>query len=160
MALDDSTILITGGCGQIGLAITQYLQSHHPSAKIHVLDLSAPKVPISGVTYHTGNVTDATRISSLFAVIEPEVVFHTAGLIPSVAEKLGLNTEQNFTEVNVEGTRNVLDAAKKSKLKAFVFTSSADVVKGDSWQDLRGVNEEMPMPEKFDSVYGKSKVGL
>jgi sterol-4alpha-carboxylate 3-dehydrogenase (decarboxylating) len=52
----------------------------------------------------------------------------------------------------------VLEEAKKAGVKAFVYTSSADVVKGNSWQDLKGVDEEMPIPEVFDSSYGKSKV--
>jgi sterol-4alpha-carboxylate 3-dehydrogenase (decarboxylating) len=81
------------------------------------------------VTYHTGNITTASRISSLFSLVKPEVVLHAAGLIPSIAERLGLNMEKDFTEVNVEGTRNLLEASKGGGVKAFVFTGSADVVK-------------------------------
>jgi sterol-4alpha-carboxylate 3-dehydrogenase (decarboxylating) len=158
MALDNLTVLITGGCGQIGVAITEYLQSHHPSTNIHILDISAPITPLPGVTYHTGSITDASIISSQFSLIKPEVVFHTAGLIPSIAARLGLNTEKDFMNVNLEGTRLVLEEAKKTRVKSFVHTSSADVVKGNSWQDLKGVSEEMPIPEEFDSPYGKSKV--
>jgi sterol-4alpha-carboxylate 3-dehydrogenase (decarboxylating) len=55
----------------------------------------------------------------------------------------------------LEGTRIVLEEAKKAGAKAFVYTSSADVMKGNSWQDLRGVDEEMPIPEVFDNPYGK-----
>jgi len=62
--------------------------------------------------------------------------------------------------VNLEGTRIVLEEAKRIGVKAFVYTSSADVVKKDSWQDLKGVNEDMPIPEVFDSAYGKSKVKI
>jgi nucleoside-diphosphate-sugar epimerase len=160
MALENTTILITGGCGQVGLAITQYLQTHHLTAKLYVLDLSSPAIPSPNVTYHIGSITDASTVSSIFTLIKPQVVFHTAGLIPSIAERLGLNTEKNFREVNVEGTMIVLEKAREVGVKAFVYTSSADVVKGDSWQDLRGVDEEMAVPEKFDSAYGKSKVGF
>jgi sterol-4alpha-carboxylate 3-dehydrogenase (decarboxylating) len=158
MPLEGSTVLITGGCGQVGLAITEYLQSHHPTAKIHILDLSPPSTLSPKVTYHTGSITDASTVSSLFTLIKPEVVFHTAGLIPSIAARLGLDTEKDFNEVNVEGTRIILEEAKRNAVKAFVYTSSADVVKGDSWQNLKGVDEEMPIPEVFDSAYGKSKV--
>ncbi len=61
-------------------------------------------------------------------------------------------------EVNLEGTRSVLEQAKTVGVKAFVYTSSADVVNGNSWQDLKGANEDMPIPKEFDSAYGKSKV--
>lgn len=158
MSFENKTVLITGGCGQVGLAITQYLQSHHPTAQIHILDLSPPSTPLSTVTYHTGSITDIATISSKFSTTRPEIVFHTAGLIPSIAARLGLNTEKDFMNVNLEGTRTVLEEAKKAGVKAFVYTSSADVVKGNSWQDLKGVDEEMPIPEVFDSSYGKSKV--
>jgi sterol-4alpha-carboxylate 3-dehydrogenase (decarboxylating) len=158
MSLDNGIVLITGGCGQVGFAITEYLQSRHPTTKIHILDLSSPSALSQTVTFHTGSITDASTISSLFNLIRPEIVFHTAGLIPSIAARLGLNTEKDFLEVNLEGTRIVLEEAKKVGVKAFVYTSSADVVKGNSWQDLKGVDEDMPIPEVFDSAYGKSKV--
>ena len=160
MSLDNRIVLITGGCGQVGFAITEYLQSRHPTSKIHILDLSPPSALSQTVTFHTGSITDASTVSSLFSLIKPEIVFHTAGLIPSIAARLGLNTEKDFLEVNLEGTRIVLEEAKKVGVKAFVYTSSADVVKKDSWQDLKGVNEDMPIPEVFDSAYGKSKVKI
>jgi sterol-4alpha-carboxylate 3-dehydrogenase (decarboxylating) len=159
MALDNKIVLITGGCGQVGLAITQYLHTHYPTTNIHILDLSPPSIPSLTITYHTGSITDASTISTKFATIRPEIVFHTAGLIPSIAARLGLDTEKDFMNVNLEGTRIVLDEARKAGVKAFVYTSSADVVKGNSWQDLKGVDEEVPIPEVFDSSYGKSKVG-
>jgi hypothetical protein len=160
MSLDSRIVLITGGCGQVGLAITGYLQSHHPTTKIHILDLTPPSALLQTITYHTGSITNVSTISSLFSLITPEVVFHTAGLIPSIAARLGLNTEKNFMEVNLEGTRIVLEEAKKAGVKAFIHTSSADVVKGNSWQDLKGVDEEMPIPDVFDSAYGRSKVKI
>lgn len=97
-------------------------------------------------------------MSSLFTSIKPDIVFHTAGLIPSIAARLGMDTEKDFMHVNLEGTRIVLEEARKAGVKAFVYTSSADVVKGNSWQDLKGVNEETEIPEVFDSAYGRSKV--
>jgi sterol-4alpha-carboxylate 3-dehydrogenase (decarboxylating) len=56
-------------------------------------------------------------------------------------ERLELNREEDFMEVNVEGSRTVLEKAREVGVKAFVYTSSADVVKGSSWQDLVNVNE-------------------
>jgi sterol-4alpha-carboxylate 3-dehydrogenase (decarboxylating) len=160
MAIENLTALITGGCGQIGLAITEYLQSHHPGTKIHILDISTPIKPSPGVIYHTGSITDASVTSSKFSLVKPEIMFHTAGLIPSIAARLGMDKEKDFMNVNLEGTRIVLEEAKKAGVKAFVYTSSADVMKGNSWQDLRGVDEEMPIPEVFDNPYGKSKVNI
>jgi len=158
MAIENLTALITGGSGQIGLAITEYLQSHHPSTKIHILDISTPIKPSPGIIYHIGSIADASAISSQFSLVKPEIVFHTAGLIPSIAARLGMDKEKDFMNINLEGTRIILEEAKEAGVKAFVYTSSADRMKGNSWQDLRGVDEEMPIPEVFDNPYGKSKV--
>lgn len=163
MSLDSSTVLITGGLGQIGTAIIKYLQSKHPAAIIHVLDLELPPADspqsIANVLYHSGNVTDETTVHKVLESVKPNVVFHTAGLIPQIALRLGRDNEESYMEVNVEGTRVVLEESQKvGSVKAFVYTSSADVVKGLSWLDLDGVNEETLIPKKFDSPYPKSKV--
>ncbi|KAK9327169.1 glycoside hydrolase superfamily [Lipomyces starkeyi] len=49
------------------------------------------------------------------------------------------NEKIYYSAVNVQGTRNVLDAETAvGSVKALDFTSSSDVLKGDSWQDLMG----------------------
>ena len=176
MSLDNAKILITGGIGQIGIAILQRLQSHHPTAQLFVLDLSVPDstdpryLPL--VTYHAGSITDRELVRTLIQDIKPQVVFHTAGLIPQIATRLGKNTLKDFLEVNLEGTRVVVEEAKRlgsgenrgegegggKGVEAFVLTSSADVVKGTSWLDLDGVGEDTPVPVQFDGWYAESKV--
>lgn len=34
------------------------------------------------------------------------------------------------------------------------------MVKGDSWHGLLGVSEKMPLLERYDTAFGKSKVEL
>jgi sterol-4alpha-carboxylate 3-dehydrogenase (decarboxylating) len=164
MSLDNASILITGGCGQIGLALITHLQTHHPTASLAVLDLAtpAPAAPcfIDNVTYFAGTLTDNAFVAEVFAAVKPLVVFHTAGMIPSVAKRLKMDTREGYAAVNVQGTRNVLEAAAAGSVRAFVFTSSCDVVKGDSWRDLVNVNESMPIPKVFDDPYAESKVIL
>ncbi|KAK9344035.1 hypothetical protein V1522DRAFT_411648 [Lipomyces starkeyi] len=162
MALDGTSIIVTGGCGQVGIAVVKHLQHKYPTATIAVLDLEKPLAGdarfIEKVTYYVGNVTDEAILKETFEAVKPLVVFHTAGLIPQIAKRLNMHTEKDFTAVNVQGTRNVLDAATAvGSVKALVFTSSSDVVKGDSWQDLAGVNESIEIPKVFDDPYAKSK---
>lgn len=162
MSLDGKTILVTGGSGQIGIAILQDLQSHHSTATLHSLDLSIPATTdarhISAVHYHAGSITDREVVNSLLGDVTPEVVFHTAGLIPQIAARLGKNTLRDYLEVNFEGTKIVLQESKANGVRAFVLTSSADVVKGNSWDDLDGVDESFPVPKTFDGWYAESKV--
>jgi sterol-4alpha-carboxylate 3-dehydrogenase (decarboxylating) len=163
MSLNNTTILITGGLGQIGLAILHALQKRYPTAHLHVLDLQIPGIEdvryLEGVKYHKGDIVNRDAVGGLMAEIKPGVIFHTAGLIPQIAARLGLDTREGYMGVNVEGTRILLDeAGMVGSVRCFVFMSSADVVKGNSWQDLKGVGEDMPIPGVFDGWYAESKV--
>ncbi|KAL3423172.1 sterol-4-alpha-carboxylate 3-dehydrogenase [Phlyctema vagabunda] len=160
MALDHASILVTGGCGQIGMAITDALRMHYPTVQVHSFDLYSPSMAHedAGVTYHLGDITSRDSVIRLLRETQPKVIFHTAGLLPSVAEKTGKNTEQAFESVNVEGTRILLEEAKRLNCtRAFILTSSSDVVKATSWAQLRGVDEDFPVPDRFDAFYAKSK---
>jgi sterol-4alpha-carboxylate 3-dehydrogenase (decarboxylating) len=112
MALDGATILVTGGCGQVGMAIVEYLRAHYPDATIAVLDLSKLGLGhgsfINNVTYFSGDITDEARMREVVETVKPLVIFHTAGLIPSVAKRLNMNSESGYTKINVEGTRHIL----------------------------------------------------
>jgi len=79
-----------------------------------------------------------------------DVVFHLAGMVhtvPGTEEE-----EQEFYRVNVEGTRNLLDAAKKNRVKKVIFYSTVGVYGKDA--DFHG--DEL-FPCKPGSVYAKSK---
>jgi NADH dehydrogenase len=63
-----------------------------------------------------GDITDAKAVDK--AVEGAEIVVHLAALVNSADRK-------KFQEVNVDGTKNLLDASKKYGVKRFVFFSSA-----------------------------------
>jgi sterol-4alpha-carboxylate 3-dehydrogenase (decarboxylating) len=154
-------VVITGGSGCLGIAIVQCLQARLPHALVCVLDVSTPFVDGSGVSdvdYHQVDVCDATAISNIITQIQPRVVIHTAGLIPSAAKRLGVG-DVRLRKVNVEGTQNVLNAARSAaSVVAFVHTSSCDVIKDDSWRDLSNANESITPPQKFNDAYAETKV--
>lgn len=74
-----------------------------------------------------------------------EVIVHYAACIDS--------KDKSIFEVNVRGTENLLKAAVKSKVKKFIFISSADVY---------GLNPMVPVKENSkicpQSKYAKSKI--
>lgn len=176
---DDTTnnslkIIITGGAGCIGFAIVKALLEHHPNASIHVLDIAIP--PLQDVNssfsqftqqkdrihYHEVDITNTNTLFSLFGTIKPKAVFHTASVIPSAARKQRL-TKNRLWEVNVKGTKNVLDAAQQvGTVEALVYTSSCDVVKPNSWMDFVNASEKetehLLKAKKWDSEYPKTKV--
>lgn len=88
-------------------------------------------------TYFTGGVTNEASVREVLEAVKPLVVFHTPGLILQIAKRLNMNSEKGYTTINVQGTRNILNAATAvGSVKAFVLTSSCDVVKviaGKTW---------------------------
>lgn len=166
---DPLTVIITGGTGCVGFAVTKALLQHaSTTTKIHILDISIPSTSdknfISKVTkYHQVDITDATAITALFENIKPNVVIHTASIIPSAARKRRVS-DTRLWDVNVNGTKTVLDAAEKVAVEAFVYTSSCDVVKPDSWMDFVNATESetahLMDAKKWDGEYPRTKVSF
>jgi UDP-glucose 4-epimerase len=115
-------ILVTGGAGFVGSAVTRRLVD--AGARVTVLDDlftgKADAVP-TGAQLVEGSVTDAQLVSDLVA--DHSLVLHLAArnIIASTANPL-----DDFA-TNIGGTLNVLLAAKASKVDRVVYSSSASV---------------------------------
>lgn len=101
---------------------------------IRILDLSQPnrKTMDRGVAYVKTNITDEASVSSAFnqqwpltVVHLPMTVFHTAALIRP-ADRLAMFLPL-CRNVNVGGTQNVVNAAKKAGASCLIATSSGSV---------------------------------
>ncbi|CAI0469598.1 unnamed protein product [Linum tenue] len=79
-----------------------------------------------------------------------EVVFHMA------APHSGINNYQLHYSVNVEGTKNVIDACVELKVKILIFTSSASVV-FDGIHPIFNGDEALPYPPKPLDSYSATK---
>ncbi|GKV03714.1 hypothetical protein SLEP1_g15971 [Rubroshorea leprosula] len=79
-----------------------------------------------------------------------EVVFHMA------APNSSINNFQLHHSVNVEGTKNVIDACVELKVKRLIYTSSASVV-FDGIHGIFNGNESLPYPEKHIDSYSTTK---
>ncbi|NNF54391.1 MAG: polysaccharide biosynthesis protein [Acidimicrobiales bacterium] len=124
-------VLVTGAGGSIGSELCRQLFNLAP-ARLIMLDrdesaLHAVQLSIEGKALLdtpdlvVADIRDRERIDEIFQMNRPEVVFHTAAL-----KHLTL-LEQHPTEgvkTNVEGTRNLLDAAERSGVERFVNVST------------------------------------
>ncbi|KAJ8059530.1 hypothetical protein OCU04_011188 [Sclerotinia nivalis] len=120
-----NTVLIVGGSGALGhRLVTELLSLQTPPQNIYVFDLRTQQNRISTVHYHDVDISDKEQVYAALEALNPvpEVVFHTA------SPPFGLLDLDLYLRVNVEGTRNLLEAAKKFGIKAFVYTSSASVI--------------------------------
>ncbi len=147
-----STYLVTGAAGFIGSHIAEKLVSDGHT--VRVLDnLSTGKrenlrVLGDAVTFIEGDIRDTAVVDD--AVGGADYVIHQAALA-SVPRSIEDPTSTN--EVNVQGTLNLLESARKASVKRFVYASSSSVY-GDS-EVLPKTEDMLPEPK---SPYAVSKL--
>ncbi len=120
-----SKSIITGGAGFIGSNLTDHLV--RIGHKVVVLDnfVSGKK---SNISHHSKkkvkivkiDISDSEKLSKYFK--GADYVFHLAALaqiIPSI------KNPKKYFKNNVNGTLNVLEAAKKEKIKKFIYAASS-----------------------------------
>jgi len=119
-------VLVTGGCGFIGSHLVEKLVSL--GARVTILDnlstgtLGNISTVRDSVSLINASVTDLAACCD--AAKNQKLIFHLAALI-SVADSVENPTLCHH--VNVDGTFNMLEAARKAGIKRFVFSSSAAV---------------------------------
>lgn len=114
-------ILVTGTSGLVGNLIARRLafEGHQVRAMSRT---PAGAAHVQGVVTKI-EIADLTVPSTLMNVADGiETVVHCAGLIGS-----GRSDESEYFRINTEGTRAIIEAAKASGVKRFVFMSTAGV---------------------------------
>jgi UDP-glucose 4-epimerase len=150
MTLDDQHVLVTGGAGFIGSHVTRALLEN--GADVSVVDnffAGEPGYIPDEVTRHEVD-TRSDECAAVIVETAPNVVVHLAALhyIPYCND----NPEEAF-EVNVMGTRNLLEAAREvDGLERVVYASSAAV-----YPPRDDPHAETDQPGPTD-IYGRSKL--
>ncbi len=129
------TAFVTGGAGFLGLNLVEQLLS--AGWEVVVFDSAAPDaVPLQkrGVSLVQGDITDPASCERAVPA-GVDAIFHLAG--DTSHWKPG---DGRQTKVNVEGTRNVVSAALRSKVRRLVHTSS---IAAYGFQPGR-ISEDMP----------------
>ena len=138
-------ILLTGGSGLVGRTLAPLMRGKH---KIVHLETRAPG---DGLPFIQGDLRDAKAVEE--ACHGVDTVIHIAALHGKAWMEAG--DEAGF-DVNVTGTKNILEAAIKQRVKRVVFTSSI-------WAagHLPKKADYLPIDEKLDreplEMYGLTK---
>lgn len=128
---------ITGGAGQLGYDIIRELQKRGYN------DILAP-------TIEELDITDSAELSKVIEDYKPDVIFHCAAY--TAVDKAEENKELCYN-INVLGTKNIAEAAKKVDAKV-VYISTDYVFNGT--KDGLYVPEDQPDPINY---YGFTKLG-
>jgi nucleoside-diphosphate-sugar epimerase len=136
--------LITGGAGFLGINLIRYLLEKDWL----VTSLDKEKFPFSDVsgqiTILTGDIRDKAFVDK--AMQDIDMVVHTAAALP-------LDTKSDIFSTEVDGTRNILEAAQRHNVERVVHISSTAVY---------GIPDHHPLLEndKLQGVgaYGEAKI--
>jgi len=111
--------LVTGASGFVGSNLVQQLlqQGWQVSAFCRASS-DLRDLPSSDIDIHHGDVTDAGSVSKAVAN-KPDCIFHTAA-----DTSVWRGHRQRQWQVNVEGTRHVVAAAREHDIGKLVYTSS------------------------------------
>ena len=111
-----------------------------------------------GAKYHDADITDLAALVAVFEEARPDVVIHTAS---PAAQGATRSAHAIFKKVNVDGTQCVVDACRKTGVKALVYTSSASIM-SDNQTDLINANEEYPVirGKRQTEYYSETKVRM
>ena len=131
-ALQGARVLVTGGSGFLGSHICELL--NRVGAMVTIFDIAKPRFEVAECII--GDLNDLRALRA--AVAGKFVVFHVAS--PSATS----SNPATFYRVNVEGTRNVIQACVLEGVSRLVHTSSASVVFDGTNQ--RNVDEAHPLP--------------
>jgi UDP-glucose 4-epimerase len=121
-----STILITGGAGFIGSAVYSQLKKEgHDIFVVDNLSFGDKKfISIDDSRFILSDILDRNKMFSLMEEIRPDVLIHLAAIhfIPYCNEH-----PYESSNINIQGTMNVLDAAAKAGVGKVFFASTAAV---------------------------------
>jgi len=154
-----SRIVITGASGFIGRHLVKTLLSNKKhnlvllsnTTSLHDKYLSQGRVlQDMPLTFYTDDIRDRESILNVFLNERPDICIHLAAR-SGVVESIGKADET--TEINLEGTYNVLEACHSAHVSDFVFASSAAVYGNVQKLPIKEDNTLQPI-----SAYGTSKM--
>jgi sterol-4alpha-carboxylate 3-dehydrogenase (decarboxylating) len=158
--LKSKKVLVSGGTGFVGAATVRSLADQHPGCDIIILDLSPPRPQHAlpkDVEFVQVDVASMADVKNALQRVKPDIVIHTAGIVPALANRFGRRLEREVWRTNVQGTKNMLDAAAECGVKAFIYTSTCCVTTDDMRFPYPNINEEWPT-SPTSLIYGESKV--
>lgn len=139
-------VLVTGGGGFLGSNLVKRLVARGDRVRILARG-EYPEIAALGVECLRGDLGDPA--ATLRAVEGVDSVFH-------VASRVGYwGPRAEYFRTNVEGTKNLLEACRRSKVSRLVYTSTPSVVVGEG--GIEGGDETLPYPSKHLYDYAASK---
>lgn len=139
--------LITGISGFAGKYLAELLLEK--GIDVHGVDRAGAR--IEGCSVEVCDLLDREKLAGIVAAVKPEYIFHLAAQssVPRSFEK-----PEETMRINVEGTRNLLDAVAEARIRPMILVISS--------LQIYGKPDAVPITEDAElrpaSPYAKSKV--
>ncbi|MCW5960108.1 MAG: GDP-mannose 4,6-dehydratase [Pyrinomonadaceae bacterium] len=146
--MQKKNILVTGGAGFIGSHLVRKLLSEgvwRVSVIDNFNDFYSPQIKRKNIEQFAGSpdlsvieadIRDTAALRDTFSKVSPEVIVHLAAM---AGVRPSLKDPKLYTEVNVDGTVNLLHLAREFEVRQFIFGSSSSVY---------GENAKVPFSEE------------
>ncbi len=161
--------VVLGGAGFLGRRLVAFLTGEDPEApseprwpryeQVHVLDAAPFADTQAGcaararagvaLTHERGDVRSRAQLEA--ALAGADTVFHLASIVD-----VGLRPNPRIEAVNVDGTRNVVEACGRLGVRSLVYTSSEDVVFSET--PATNADESRPYPSRPMLDYVRTKI--
>ncbi|MBL1175244.1 NAD-dependent epimerase/dehydratase family protein [Pantanalinema sp. GBBB05] len=142
-------ILVTGSRGQLGSDLVIALRQHYGAINVIESGRQAASDHHDSHIYELLDVTDRTQLQHLIQQYQIQTIYHLAGVLSATGEQ----HPDRCWDVNINGLRNILEAAKSFGLQVFFPSSIAVFGPHTPKLDTPQVTVEDP-----STIYGITKV--
>ncbi len=138
-------IFITGASGFVGGAIAKQLAVNHEVFAMARSEKSAKKITQLSATPIRCSLNHVTKEN----LKKCELIIHAAAYVEA------WGTRKQYWDINVEGTKQLIEIAKKAAVKKFIHISSeATLFYG---QSMDNIDETYPYPKNTPYLYSETK---
>ncbi|MDB4442854.1 NAD-dependent epimerase/dehydratase family protein, partial [bacterium] len=117
-------VAVTGGTGCLGQALMRRLEERGFDIRLLVMPQDMQKGKFTDkIEAINGDINSPEALLNLTE--DAEIVFHLAGKVHSLQRSRA--DENEFYRVNTEGTRLLIEAAAKNKVRRIIFYSTVGV---------------------------------
>ena len=142
------TVLITGGSGFLGSNLAKFLSQKSYTVITISRRINQELIKL-GIQSYSSDIRDIYSLEPHFKK-GIDVIFHTAAIADINGRK------KNFEEINIQGTKNIVQLAKKYAVKYFINTSSPSVISTKK-DILNGREEELKYSSSYLAHYPRTK---
>ena len=144
--MEPRSVLVTGGGGFIGKHLRPLLERQG----LNVVSLDyRPAQPGSDPTCYQCDITDSQEVEAIFRTHRFEAVIHLASILPTASRQ----DPHKATKVNIAGSLNLLEAARRFQVNRMIYASSVSVYGTQPASSC--VSEDQPSAP--EDVYGAAK---